>query len=157
MNLVYGNPDVLLDGGLLSSRGLNLGATVHVTSKTKPFAFTSLTVDATFSRAGASELLRPGFDNPMGAHAFLTVLHGDPTFFGIYNGRGNPSQLLTLEPLTGDPAPGDPVTDKSSTLALAGLSAVGLMLCRRKLIGTPVKGFISFHKILLKIHSDTFA
>lgn len=126
MNLVYGNPG--LSGGafinnLPNESAITLDAGVNVTPQTTAFAFTSVTVDATFSGTGAyGTILDPNYldDAPS---AFFGILYGIPTIYGApYDGPPNPGQLLTLEQVP------DPVPDMSSTLGLTVLSGLGLLL-----------------------------
>ena len=136
MNLVYGNPALYggatINNNLPYESALALHAGVNVTPQTGAFAFTSVTVDATFSGTGArGTMLYPNYlgDSPS---AFFGILYGIQTIYGApYNGPPDPGQLFSLEPLSTDPVP-----DVSSTLNLAAWSGLGLLLLRRKLTKT---------------------
>lgn len=135
MNLVYGNP-ALFGGVTLENSPILAGADPAITADlntimgtgSSPFAFTSATVDATFSGTGLAPLLSPNADSDTPA-AFFAVLFGLQNFGQLYP-LSDPGPLFTLEPL---PTEGS-VPDSGSTLTLAGISFLGLVICRRKFL-----------------------
>lgn len=133
MNLVYGNPG-LTGGVAINNQGppnttpaLSVSATTYMGPGSSAFAFTSLTIDATFSGTGVSQLLNPNEALDDGPSQFFAAFFGLSTIYGTYSGAPDPGQLFTLEPLSSGSVP-----DNASTLTLAGMSILGLVVCGRK-------------------------
>jgi hypothetical protein len=136
MDLVFGHSPlastVFLDNGAPQVfGGLNVGVIGEINPGSSPFAFRSITVDATFGGDGAPGTVLEANDIGGTTAGFFGVLFGLPTIFGFgdFQGAPDPGQLLTLEPV---PVNGS-VPDESPALALAGVGIAGVMLLRYRL------------------------
>lgn len=138
VHTIYGSSP--LSGGVNLSTfsgdrpALNVLAQATINPGSAPFAFNSITVSADFSGRGAHGSLDES-GNWDGIADYGAVLFGVNNFsqYGIpYTGPGDPGQLFTLEPIS-DNGGGD-VPDNTSTLSLAGIGFVGLVLVGRKFV-----------------------
>lgn len=113
---------------MLGDGVLNFQASAPSGTGFAPFAFNSITISASFSGTGTSQIL--GIDSPGEPGFPFGTLYGgfslSDTSFTI-PGDVDLGSLVTLEPLPSGAAP-----DVSSTLTLAGLGFAGLVLFGRR-------------------------